>query len=182
MATTSTIPRTCSPHSVISIRRPAVPARPGHTRLPATQPRAARAARQGNTPTPGLLRSTRPHHEEQGMTATEEVVQYCARRVRRLGVTSDMRDVRIIHELDGIDGEVLPTSLLRTGSELWDAWRRHRDFEPADLLLGLDAGGILPTVAVALASDLPYRLAWKLDLDLPHKRRFSEPHARRADV
>lgn len=116
------------------------------------------------------------------MTATEDVVHYRARRVRRLGVTSDMRDVRIIHELDGIDGEVLPTFLLRTGSELWDTWRRHRDFEPADLLLGLDAGGILPTVAVALASDLPYRLAWKLDLDLPDKHRFTEPHARRTEV
>jgi adenine phosphoribosyltransferase len=50
------------------------------------------------------------------------------------------------------------------------------------VLLGLDAGGILPTVAIALVSDTPYRLAWKLDLDLPDKRQFSEPHARRTDV
>jgi adenine phosphoribosyltransferase len=51
-----------------------------------------------------------------------------------------------------------------------------------DLLLGLDAGGIVPTVAVALASGMPYRLAWKLDLDLPHKHLFTEPHARRTKV
>lgn len=65
---------------------------------------------------------------------------------------------------------------------MWGAWVRHPDFAAPDLLLGLDAGGILPTVAVALASDLPYRLAWKLDLDLPHKQRFIEPHARRTEV
>lgn len=111
-----------------------------------------------------------------------ENVRYRARRVRRLGVTSDVRDVRIIHELDGIADQVHPATLLRTGGALWEVWRRHPDFQPPDLLLGLDAGGILPTVAVALAADLPYRLAWKLDLDLPDKHQFTEPHARRADV
>jgi adenine phosphoribosyltransferase len=116
------------------------------------------------------------------MTTTPQDLSYQARRVRRLGVTSDVRDVRIIPELDGIAGQVHPTALLRTGSTLWEAWRRHPDFEPPDLLLGLDAGGILPTVAVALACELPYRLAWKLDLDLPDKRQFTEPHARRTDV
>jgi adenine phosphoribosyltransferase len=116
------------------------------------------------------------------MTTAEEDLRYQARRVRRLGVTSDMRDMRIIHELDGICGQVHPTTLLRTGGALWDAWRRHPDFAAPDLLLGLDAGGILPTVAVALASDLPYQLAWKLDLDLPDKHRFTEPHARRTEV
>jgi adenine phosphoribosyltransferase len=116
------------------------------------------------------------------MTTAREDLSYQARRVRRLGVTPEMRDVRIIHELDGILDQVRPSTLLRTGGALWKAWCRHDDFEQPDLLLGLDAGGILPTVAVALASDLPYRLAWKLDLALPDKRRFAEPHARRTDV
>ena len=116
------------------------------------------------------------------MTAMSEGVDYRARRVRRLGVPGDVRDVRIVHELDGILDQVTPDRLLRTGGTLWDAWRRRPGAATPDLLLGLDAGGILPTVAVALASGLPYRLAWKVDLDLPAKSRFDEPHARRTEV
>lgn len=116
------------------------------------------------------------------MTAAPEERGYQARRVRRLGVPAETSDVRIVHELDGILDQVHPARLLCTGHALWDAWRRHPAFVIPDVLLGLDAGGILPTVAVALASDLPYRLAWKLDLDLPNKRQFTEPHARRTEV
>lgn len=116
------------------------------------------------------------------MTTTSESLGYQARRVRRLGVAADTRDVRIVHELDGILDQVHPATLLRTGSALWNAWCRHPAFVTPDVLLGLDAGGILPTIAVALASDVPYRLAWKLDLDLPDKRHFTEPHARRPEV
>lgn len=108
--------------------------------------------------------------------------EYSAQRVGRLGVPSGTRAVRIVHELDGILGEVPPQALLCRGVELWSAWRAHEAYALPDLLLGLDAGGILPTVGVALASGLPYRLAWKLDLDLPHKAKFTEPHARRMDV
>jgi adenine/guanine phosphoribosyltransferase-like PRPP-binding protein len=107
---------------------------------------------------------------------------YHAQRVRRLGIEPEVRDVRIVHELDGILDHVHPAALVRTGQALWGAWSRHPAFGRPDVLLGLDAGGILPTVAVALASGLPYRLAWKLDLDLPHKRRFTEHNARRTDV
>ena len=107
---------------------------------------------------------------------------YPARRVDRLGVDGDTRGVRIVHPLDGILSEVAPHEVIRTGQQLWAAWTNGDSAPGLDLLLGLDAGGILPTVAVALASGLPYRLAWKLDLALPHKRRFTEPHARRTDV
>lgn len=116
------------------------------------------------------------------MTTTENDLRFQALRVRRLSVTPGMRDVRIIHELDGIAGVVDPTALLQAGGSLWEAWLRHPGFCMPDLLLGLDAGGIVPTVAVALASGLPYRLAWKLDLDLPDKHRFTERHARRTRV
>ncbi|MGL5864539.1 MAG: phosphoribosyltransferase domain-containing protein [Dermatophilaceae bacterium] len=116
------------------------------------------------------------------MTTVPEDLAYQARRVRRLGVPPRTRDVRIVHPLDGILDQVHPATLRRTGSALWEAWSRHPDFAAPDVLLGLDAGGILPTVAVALASDLPYRLAWKLDLDLPDKMSFAEPHAQRTEV
>ncbi len=107
---------------------------------------------------------------------------YQARRIRRLGVEAGVRDVRVVHALDGVLTEVAPGQLTAVGRTLWAAWRAESPTNPPDLLLGLDAGGILPAVAVALASNLPYRLAWKVDLDLPHKQRFSEPHARRTYV
>lgn len=107
---------------------------------------------------------------------------YAARRVRRLGVEPKVRSIRIVHELDGILDPVDPAVLVQTGQALWDAWCRQPGSAAPEVLLGLDAGGILPTVAVALASSLPYRLAWKLDLDLPHKRRFTEHAAKRTDV
>lgn len=116
------------------------------------------------------------------MTATEDRLHYQARRVRRLDATPGMRDVRIVHELDGIDGQAAPAALVRAGRALWEAWHAHPGYSAPDLLLGLDAGGIVPTIAVALASGLPYRLAWKLDLDLPGKHRFTESHARRTSV
>lgn len=117
------------------------------------------------------------------MTVTgPDAAAFGAQRVRRLGVPGDARPVRVVHDLDGIRDEVEPGLLTATGDALWGAWACDPAFTAPDLLLGLDAGGILPTVAVALASGLPYRLAWKLDLDLPHKARFSEPHARRTDV
>lgn len=107
---------------------------------------------------------------------------YRASRVRRLGIGADMRDVRVVHELDGILDQVHPDQLSNTGQALWRTWLDHPANTAPEVLLGLDAGGILPTVAVALASGLPYRLAWKLNLDLPDKRNFSEPHARRTEV
>lgn len=116
------------------------------------------------------------------MTTVPQDRAYQARRIRRFGVPPQTRDVRIVHELDGILDHVHPSTLLQTGSALWEAWSQRPEFTAPDVLIGLDAGGILPTVAVALASDLPYRLAWKLDLDLPDKRRFTEPHARRTEV
>ncbi|MBQ0928621.1 phosphoribosyltransferase [Saccharopolyspora endophytica] len=116
------------------------------------------------------------------MTTVPENLSYRAQRVQRLGVPPEARAVRIVHELDGILDQVHPATLLGAGTTLWQAWSQHPEFTAPDVLLGLDAGGILPTVAVALASGVPYRLAWKLDLDLPHKKTFTEPHARRTEV
>jgi adenine phosphoribosyltransferase len=116
------------------------------------------------------------------MTVTDSTASFTAQRVRRLGVPEHARDIRIVHDLDGILDHVTPELLTATGDALWDQWVHDPAFVAPDVLLGLDAGGILPTVAVALASAVPYRLAWKLDLDLPDKGRFSEPHARRTDV
>lgn len=114
------------------------------------------------------------------MISTSE--PFAARRVPRLGMAEATKRVRIVHSLDGVESEVQPQLLLTAGGALWLLWRRHSDFRHHDIVLGLDAGGILPAVAVALASGTGYRLAWKLDLDLPHKHMFREPGARRVEV
>jgi adenine phosphoribosyltransferase len=116
------------------------------------------------------------------MTTAFNSTDYRAQRVTRRATAPGTRDVRIVHELDGITADVDPKQLTDTGRALWAAWQRHPAYMAPDLLLGLDAGGFLPTVALALASGVPYRLAWKLDLDLPGQRRFAEPHANRTDV
>lgn len=112
---------------------------------------------------------------------TTDETGFRAQRVRRLGVGEPVRDERIVHSLDGILAPVTAAQLHDTGRTLWQRWStEHPDREP-DLLLGLDAGGIVPTIALAQASSLPYQLAWKLHLDLPHRRAFTEPHARRTN-
>lgn len=100
---------------------------------------------------------------------------YHTRHVPRLA--KGVRPLRVMHALDGIEQEVPPGLIGEVGRALWELWRSHADFRAHDLLLGLDAGGILPTVALALASDTPYRLSWRLDLDLPDKHAFVEPHS-----
>lgn len=117
-------------------------------------------------------------------TALEQPVdrEPFARRVPRLGIQAGMRAVRVVHRLDGIEHDVPPDHVVYAGHSLWQAWQAHPAFRPADLIVGLDAGGIVPALAVALASRTPYRLAWKLDLDLPRKHVFHEPHARRREV
>ncbi|RJQ66254.1 phosphoribosyltransferase [Pseudonocardiaceae bacterium YIM PH 21723] len=105
-----------------------------------------------------------------------------AQRVQRLNVDPGMRAERIVYTLDGILSPVTPTQLRVTGNDLWSAWTSNPAHLRPDVLLGLDAGGIPPTVALSLASGVHYVLAWKLDLDLPHKAVFDEPHARRVKV
>ncbi|MDG4761118.1 phosphoribosyltransferase [Micromonospora sp. WMMD710] len=113
-------------------------------------------------------------------TAFDEVLH--ADRVTRLGVGDTTRPIRVVHGLDGIRTDAAAEQVLATGSSLWKRWCEHPAYRPHDLLLGLDAGGIIPTIAVAWASGSQYRLAWKVNLDLPGKLVFHEPHARRLEV
>lgn len=115
-------------------------------------------------------------------TAPGRVALPQARRVTRRTGQDEIRQVRVVHDLDGIEHPVEPHQLTAAGEALWRRWRTHPAYEPPTIVLGLDAGGIIPAVAVALASTTPYRLAWKLDLDLPQQHVFHEPHARRPQV
>jgi adenine phosphoribosyltransferase len=72
------------------------------------------------------------------------------------------RRERVIHTLDGLEAPVAPATLAAAGAELWDRLGRALPAieDRTDFLLGLDAGGILPTVTLASASELPYKIAW----------------------
>ncbi|MFB7761513.1 phosphoribosyltransferase domain-containing protein [Streptomyces xiamenensis] len=118
------------------------------------------------------------------MPETIAVPSFTARIVERLSVGATSRRERVIHSLDGLEHPVHPDTLANTGAELWRLLQEQvpEVLGSVDFLLGLDAGGILPTVSLAGAAQLPYKIAWKLHLPLDGAVRFSEPHAMRTDV
>ncbi|MGK3091231.1 phosphoribosyltransferase family protein [Streptomyces sp. WAC01490] len=118
------------------------------------------------------------------MPETIAVPSFTARIVERLSVGATSRRERVIHSLDGLEHPVHPDTLATTGADLWRLLQKQvpDGLGSVDFLLGLDAGGILPTVSLAGAAQLPYKIAWKLHLPLDGAVRFSEPHAMRTDV
>jgi adenine/guanine phosphoribosyltransferase-like PRPP-binding protein len=118
------------------------------------------------------------------MPETLAAPPFSARIVERLSVGPTSRRERVIHSLDGLEKPVHPDTLASTGAKLWErvVAKVPADLLTVDFLLGLDAGGILPTVCLASAARLPYKIAWKLHLPLSGAVRFSEPHAMRTDV
>ncbi|MFH9394408.1 phosphoribosyltransferase family protein [Streptomyces sp. NPDC017556] len=118
------------------------------------------------------------------MPETIAVPSFTARIVERLSVGATSRRERVIHSLDGLEDPVHPGTLATTGADLWRLLQEQvsEGLGSVDFLLGLDAGGILPTVSLAGAAQLPYKIAWKLHLPLDGAVRFSEPHAMRTDV
>lgn len=118
------------------------------------------------------------------MPETVAVPSFSARIVERLSVGATSRRERVIHSLDGLEDPAHPDTLANTGADLWRLLQEQvtDGLGSVDFLLGLDAGGILPTVSLAGAAHLPYKIAWKLHLPLDGVVRFSEPHAMRTDV
>lgn len=101
-----------------------------------------------------------------------------AARVQRLDVTSMNRMARVVNNLDGIGSAVPPDRFRDAGIELWRRWTNEHPDRVPDVLLGMDTGGIIPTLTVALAADLPYQLAWKQELHLYTKHAFTAPYGR----
>lgn len=118
------------------------------------------------------------------MPETVATPSFTARIVERLGVGPTSRRERVIHSLDGLEHPVHPDALATTGARLWQRLQEQvpGGLGSVDFLLGLDAGGILPTVSLSGAAQLPYKIAWKLHLPLDGAVRFNEPHAMRTDV
>jgi adenine phosphoribosyltransferase len=111
----------------------------------------------------------------------ERARDFRATMVARRGMAAGRRPSRVIHDLDGIRDSVEPATLLRVARRLW---RKivAADLKTPELLLGLDAGGIIPTLGLSIVAKLPYKIGWKLNLDLPEKVRFIEYHAARRNV
>ncbi|MFB9909452.1 phosphoribosyltransferase [Allokutzneria oryzae] len=101
------------------------------------------------------------------MTALERAessaVDFQACQILCLDLPPDMPAVRVVHELDGIANPVDPARLLSVGHAMWSQWTDDPGHERPEVLLGLEGDGIVPTLAMSLASGLPYHLAWKLD-------------------
>ncbi|WP_028649999.1 phosphoribosyltransferase [Nocardiopsis sp. CNT312] len=103
--------------------------------------------------------------------------------VTRLDVGPDSRPERVLHDLDGTRAAVPPASLNNVGRTLWERLLGSLPSSAdADAILGLDAGGIVPALALSLASGLPYKLAWKVRVPLPGAVHFVEGHANRPNV
>jgi adenine phosphoribosyltransferase len=117
------------------------------------------------------------------MISLAQRAPFTAKIVERRGVTAQQRAERIVHRLDGLEGPVTMDEVSSTAEHLWERCQGTLDhLDRVDFILGLDAGGIIPTLGMASASGLPYKIAWKLDLPLRGAVRFTEPHAIRRDV
>jgi adenine phosphoribosyltransferase len=116
-----------------------------------------------------------------GGAATPREIDMRARRVLPVDLPLERPATRIWHELDGMDQPVSPHRLLVTGSALWAAWLDYRPGVVPEVLIGLSTSGIIPTIAVAVASGLPYLLAWPLDREASEEPSVPESGTRRAE-
>lgn len=108
---------------------------------------------------------------------------FAAKIVERRGVSQQQRAERVVHRLDGLEAPVAMEDVYAAADDLWNRCQARLDhLDRVDFILGLDAGGIIPTLGLAAASGLPYKIAWKLDLPLRGAVRFTEPHAIRREV
>ncbi|WP_159944993.1 MULTISPECIES: phosphoribosyltransferase [unclassified Nocardiopsis] len=117
------------------------------------------------------------------MEAVTRRAAFRAEVVPRLDAGPHSRPERVLHDLDGTRSTVPPAEFTTAGRALWEGLRRIAPaVEDADAILGLDAGGIVPALAISLASGLPYKLAWKVRVPLPGAVHFVEGHANRPNV
>ncbi|XKK40073.1 phosphoribosyltransferase [Nocardiopsis sp. ARC36] len=117
------------------------------------------------------------------MEAVTQGTSFHAEVVARLDAGPSSRPERVVHDLDGTRSAVSPDQLSAAGHLLWEALRRTVPaVSDTDAVLGLDAGGIVPALAVSMVSGLPYKLAWKVRVPLPGAVHFVEGHANRPNV
>lgn len=152
------------------------------------------AARLVNTHVPAAANASRRfRHTGRGIARrlqaamsmiTDPTSLVAARKVARLGTDGARRPDRIVHALDGLCEPVDAENVARIALQLWQACCEQLDLSDGvpDFLLGLDAGGIAPALALAQTSGIPFKIAWKLHLELPGAIHFAEPHSSRPDM
>jgi len=90
----------------------------------------------------------------------------------------DARPIRIIHSLDGLVDPLDPEKILKVIRCL----SKKIDWKNVDYVVGFDSGGIIPSVFLSFVNKKPLLIAYKLNLDLPHRIKFLEPHAVKKDI
>ncbi|AHI01841.1 hypothetical protein GCM10010174_86840 [Kutzneria viridogrisea] len=85
-------------------------------------------------------------------------------RILCLDLPEDVPTTAVAHELDGVAGPVAPARPLAVGRAPWTAWPGDPSRRRPEVLLGVDASGITPAIALSLASGLPRHLAWRQDV------------------
>lgn len=97
---------------------------------------------------------------------------------KRTNIASSVRRERLTYSFDGIEDVVSYNDFLSIGKNfLKETENNNINLSNVDYLLGLDAGGIIPTISFSSATKIPFKLAWKLDLEMPNKEEFTEPFA-----
>jgi adenine phosphoribosyltransferase len=92
----------------------------------------------------------------------------------RISIPEGTRKERVVHSLDGMLGPVRPAELITVCDELRASMG---DLLLGCTILGLDSGGIIPAVGLSIVASLPYRIAYKVSLDIDNKLMFREPNA-----
>jgi len=103
-------------------------------------------------------------------------MQYKIRK--RLNIDESIRKERLTYSIDGIEGIVEYKDFLKVGRKFLHIVKKNEiKIETVDYILGLDAGGIIPTLSFSASTLIPFKLAWKLNLDITNKEVFNEPSA-----
>jgi adenine/guanine phosphoribosyltransferase-like PRPP-binding protein len=95
--------------------------------------------------------------------------------IDRLNVSNHVRKERLVHELDGIEHTVTFNNIKSVGNTFIEKIQeRNIDLSLVDYIIGMDSGGIMPTIALSSSTNIAYKLAWKLNLDIGNKTEFTE--------
>lgn len=98
--------------------------------------------------------------------------------VNRVNISIGTRKERVINPVDGINNivkyEDIENISIFFEKELL---RNNIDLGNIDFLIGLDSGGFVPTFGLAALTKIPFKLAWKVNLDIDKKFIINEPYA-----
>lgn len=103
--------------------------------------------------------------------------------VNRLSISEGIRKERVINPIDGID-DIVKYEDIEEISLVFEREiiNNNIDLSTVDFLIGLDSGGFLPTFGLSALTKIPFKLAWKINLDIEQKFIINEPYAVGKDI